>query len=75
VRRVATFSAPDGNRLRVFGDAMDEVLPERTQLNGIAVQASIAADYLEIRLPDQAATGELKLETVEGEHLLVRLVD
>lgn len=75
IRRVASFSTPQGARLRVFGEDIAEVIPHYTRLNGTAVQASLHDGFIELDLGDKPPSGDLILETIGGEQLFVRLVE
>jgi hypothetical protein len=75
IHDVVSFHRPNGApKLGLIGDNLDRISPENVALNNVPVETSIAPDYLELSVPeDEPDIGELRLRTVDGEELRVRL--
>ena len=73
-RGIAPVRSPDGGRVRIFGENLETIRPDRVSFNGRAVQASLGPDFLELRLTEPDPSGEVILQTRTGDHLRVRLV-
>lgn len=79
IQQVVSFSRPgDGNRLRIVGDDLDSVSGDDVRYNGTPVQTSIAADHVDITLPEPEdeqddVRGELVFRTLDGELLRITL--
>ena len=76
IRRVAPVATPNGHghAVRIFGDNLEMIRPERALYNGQPVAASLGNGFVDLLLPEPDAAGEVRLETERGEELRLRLV-
>jgi hypothetical protein len=78
IQDVLSFGTPgNGHKLRIVGEHLDDVMPDRVYLDGRAVQASVSPEQVDVELPyvsgGPQTTGELVLETVEGDRFRLLL--
>ena|GEM_PF-5860249 len=75
IEHVVSASTPAGTRVRMIGEGLQTIAPDRVCFNGQAVQASVGPNHADLLLPAHGANGDLLIETVSGEQIRVHLVE